>query len=82
MSTSTINALIYSNLPCPIGCSLSACLPENLNPIIVTTDEPASPILLNASAIIATDADRIPMISLPMNNRIFAIMPVVLDSIA
>ena len=56
----TIKPDIYSPLPCPNGCSLSAFLPVNLNPARVIIEEPASDKLLNASAVIATEPLNIP----------------------
>ena len=48
------NAEIYSTLPCPNGCSLSAGRFANLNPIIVITEDAVSERLLNPSAVMDT----------------------------
>ena len=47
----TISAAIYSILPCPNGCSLSAGFPAIFTPIRLMIEEPASYRLLYASAI-------------------------------
>ena len=46
----TTSAAIYSILPCPKGCSLSAGLLAIFTPTSPTMEEPASDRLLNASA--------------------------------
>ncbi len=55
MMSETTKPEIYSYLPCPKGCSLSAGLSANLKPNNVATDEPASDKLFNASAVMDTE---------------------------
>jgi hypothetical protein len=50
----TISAAMYSSLPCPKGCSLSAGFSAIFTPIIPMIEEPASDKLLNASAVTDT----------------------------
>ena len=69
MRKETTRPAIYSILPCPNGWSASGFLPEILNPTIVTMEAAASERLLNASAITATDFEKMPAISLPENSR-------------
>lgn len=66
---------IYSNLPCPNGCSKSGFFSENKNPIKEIKEENASDKLLNASAVIATEPLSNPPIYLNKNRRIFRQMP-------
>ncbi len=76
INISTIKPEIYSSRPCPKGCSLSTGFAAKRKPINVTTDEPASEMLLNASAMMATEPARIPKTSFPINRRTLRIMPV------
>ena len=46
---------IYSILPCPYGCSLSAGFSESLKPRRVTTDDIVSKMLFTASAMMAME---------------------------
>ena len=66
---------IYSNLPWPKGCSISGFLQESLKPKIETKEAAASEILLNASAIIATELARIPKINFKPNSTTFKKIP-------
>ena len=59
-----IRAETYSILPCPNGWSLSAGLPEILNPARLITDETASKILFAPSATIETLRGIVPKIIL------------------
>ena len=56
---------MYSDLPCPNGCSLSGGRLDNLNPSIVIMDDIVSDKLLNASAVTA-----ILPVMIPTNNFI------------
>ena len=76
ISISTMNPETYSNRPCPKGCSLSTGLLARRKPIRVTTAEPASEMLLNASAIMATEPAKSPIVSLPAKSKIFKKIPV------
>ena len=78
---STINAVIYSILPCPHGWSLSIFFCETLNPIMVTIDEPASVTLFNASEMIEMELANIPMTNFTADSRILTTIPVILESI-
>ena len=71
----TTKPVIYSTLPCPKGCSLSAGVLESLKPISVTIDDPASERLLNASATIEIDAVNTPAANLPANKKRFKTIP-------
>ena len=71
----TIKADIYSSLPWPKGCSLSTGLLASLAPAIVTTFEPASDKLLNASAVIDTEPDTVPIMNLTMHRKALQIIP-------
>ena len=73
----TISPEIYSILPCPKGCSLSAGLPESLNPNIVTNEAPTSERLLKASAITAILLTKNPAVILIENKIIFTKMPTI-----
>ena len=53
MINETIKDEIYSNLPCPKGCSRSGFLLLNFAPIMEISDEPVSDKLFNASETIA-----------------------------
>ena len=74
----TIRAEIYSILPCPNGCSLSAGILANLKPIMVITEEPASDKLLKASAVIAILAEINPTENFIKNKIILTIIPTIL----
>ena len=71
----TISPEIYSSLPCPKGCSLSAGLLASLKPRIVITEEATSERLLKASAVIAMLFDIIPITSLVAKRIKFSIIP-------
>lgn len=71
------NPAIYSNLPCPKGCSKSGFFSENKNPIKEIKEENASDKLLNASAVIATEPLSTPAIYLNRNKRIFRQIPTI-----
>ena len=75
IAAETSRPAIYSNLPCPKGCSLSGFCPASLNPIMVITELPASARLLNASAVTATDFARLPAMNFPAKSRMFSSMP-------
>ena len=68
---------IYSNLPCPNGCSKSGFFPENRNPIKEIKEEKASDKLLKASAVIATEPLSTPAMYLNKNKRIFKQIPTI-----
>ena len=70
--------VIYSTLPCPNGCFLSAFFLEIFVPIIVTIELPASVKLLTASVMIATELARIPMNALKPTNNMLATIPITL----
>lgn len=71
------NPAIYSNLPCPKGCSKSGFFPENKNPIKEIKEEKASDKLLNASAVMATELLSTPAMYLNKNKRIFRKIPTI-----
>ena len=75
MSIDTMSPVTYSIRPCPKGCSGSGFCPAILNPTIVTTLDPASPRLLNASAIIATEFEMMPADSFAANRMMFKTIP-------
>lgn len=68
---------MYSNLPCPNGCSKSGFFPENKKPIKEIKEEKASDKLLKASAVIATELLSTPAIYLNKNSRIFRQIPTI-----
>ena len=77
----TTKAAIYSILPCPNGCSLSAGLLAILTPIKLMIDEPASDKLLNASAITEILCIIIPIVIFIKNNKTLQKMPTILARI-
>ena len=82
ISISTINPATYSSRPWPCGCSLSTGFDAKRNPISAMIAEPASEMLLNASAVIATDAAIKPTVSLPIKSSTLTIMPTAPASVA
>ena len=80
IAAATIRPDMYSILPCPNGCSVSAGFPETLNPINVTIDEPASDRLLNASAATDTAPVIIPARNLSKNKIILHVIPTIPES--
>ena len=81
INISTINADIYSILPCPQGWSLSTFFCDILKPIIVITDEPASVILFKPSEIIDIEFEITPITTFTIDNIKFTIIPVILDKV-
>ncbi len=69
---------MYSILPCPKGCFLSAGLEASLKPKNVIIDDAASDKLLKASAVTAILLDIKPTEILTMNKNIFAKIPTTL----
>ena len=75
----TISAAMYSILPWPNGCSLSAGLFAIFTPTKLITDDAASERLLNASAMIASECMPTPISSFAVNSRILQQIPTMLD---
>jgi len=71
----TTRADIYSNLPCPCGCSLSGGRLLNLAPIIETSEDPKSVRLLKASEITAILFINIPTDNLSKNKNRLETIP-------
>ena len=69
-------ALIYSILPCPMGCFLSGFLPASLVPIMVIVEDKASLRLLTASRMIAMELERSPTNALNAARRILVTIPI------
>ncbi len=76
----TTNADIYSNLPCPKGCSLSAGLSASLTPIKPIMEEAASDKLLKASAVTDILFIKNPIINFVPKRIILHIIPTTLDN--
>jgi hypothetical protein len=73
----TIRAEIYSNRPCPKGCSSSAGLLASLKPTIVIIDDAASDRLLKASAVTAILPEISPIDSFIANKIALTIIPII-----
>ncbi len=81
MMTATANPDRYSILPCPKGCPELAFKPENLKPVKVIRDEPASERLLKASAVTAMEPLTMPARYFPANSRTLREIPTRLHKI-
>jgi hypothetical protein len=77
----TANAAIYSNLPCPKGCSLSAGLLASFTPKKLIMEEAASERLLKASAVTEILLMIHPTVSFTANRVILQTIPTILDRI-
>ena len=71
-----MNEVIYSTLPCPKGCCLSAFFLASLVPTMVITEERASLRLLTASRITAVEFAAKPTIALKTTSTMLAAMPI------
>ena len=77
ISISTMKPVTYSSLPCPSGCSLSFGFDAIRKPISAIIDEPASEILLNASAIMETEPEIKPSVSFPAKSKTLHSIPTI-----
>lgn len=79
MTSETSSPVRYSSRPWPKGWPSSAFWPASLKPTSVTTDEPASDKLLNASAVMEIEAESTPAQSLPAESSRLSRMPTTPD---
>ena len=77
MTIPRMNPVRYSMRSCPKGWSLSAGLPDNLKPINVTTDDPASERLLMPSAVTDMLPNRVPAVILARLRPRFTMIPMI-----
>jgi len=75
MINETMSAAIYSKRPWPNGCSSSAGLSANLNPIRLIIDEPASDKLFAASTVMAILFVIVPVMNFAAQSMRFKAMP-------